>query len=190
MPVNVTGVKQLIAAMDAVDKNLNKEMQAEIKAVMIPIRDKAKSYMPSNDQVLSGWNKINVTAQQNYRAFPFYDQTIASNGVYYSKGSSKANKNGFSMINFIANRSASGAIFETAGRKQAGKQGESLNPNAGIHFNQSAQSLSPLKGSGMERGRAIYRAWYEDQGKVYGAVLDAITTVANKFNAGQLKKVA
>jgi hypothetical protein len=82
------------------------------------------------------------------------------------------------------------AILETAGRKQAGKQGESLNPNAGIHFNQSAQSLSPLKGSGMERGRAIYRAWYEDQGKVYGAVLDAITTVANKFNAGQLKKVA
>jgi len=192
MPVNVTGVKELIAAMDAVDKNLNKEMQTEIKAAMIPIRDKAKSYMPANDRVLSGWNKINVTAQQKYRAFPFYDQTVASNGIYYSKGSSRANKNGFSMINFIANRSASGAIFETAGRKHpdGDPASESLNPKAGIHFIQSAQNLSPLKGSGMERGRAIYRAWYEDQGKVYGAVLDAITTVANKFNAGQLKKVA
>jgi len=42
----------------------------------------------------------------------------------------------------------------------------------------------------MYRGRAIYRAWYEDQGKVYGAVIDAITKVANQFNAGQLKKVA
>jgi hypothetical protein len=190
MPVNVTGVKELIAAMDAVDKNLNKQMQAEIKAVMIRIRDKAKGYMPSNDQVLSGWNKINVTADQNYRAFPFYNQDIARNGIYYSKGSTRANKSGFSMMNFIANRSASGAIFETAGRKQAGKQGESLNPGAGIHFNQSAENLSQLKGSGMERGRAIYRAWYEDQGKVYGAVLEAITKTANAFNSGKLNKAA
>jgi len=190
MPVNVTGVKELIAAMDAVDTNLNKQMQAEIKAVMIPIRDKAKTYMPGNDEVLSGWNKVNVTEEQKYRAFPFYNQDIARNGIYYSKGTSKANKNGFSMINFIANKSASGAIFETAGRKQRGQRGESLNPNAGIQFNQAAENLSQLKGSGMYRGRAIYRAWYEDQGKVYGAVIDAITKVANKFNAGQLKKVA
>jgi len=95
MPVNVTGVKQLIAAMDAVDKNLNKQMQAEIKAVMIPIRDKARSYMPANEAVLSGWNKINVTTEQKYRAFPFYNQDVARNGIYYSKGSTKANKAGF-----------------------------------------------------------------------------------------------
>jgi hypothetical protein len=192
MPVNVTGVKELIAAMDAVDSNLNKQMQAEIKAVMIPIRDKAKDYMPRNAEVLSGWRKINVTADQKYRAFPFYDQDVARNGIYYSKGSSKRNKQGFSMINFIANKSASGAIFETAGRKNPGgdPKSESLNPNAGIHFIKSAQNLSQLKGDGMQRGRAIYRAWYEDQGKVYGAVLEAITKVANKFNAGQLKKVA
>ena len=48
MPINVTGVKELIKAMDAVDSNLNKEMQAEIKAAMIPVRDKAKGYLPSN----------------------------------------------------------------------------------------------------------------------------------------------
>ena len=74
MPVNVTGVKELIKAMDAVDSNLNKEMQAEIKAAMIPVRDKAKGYLPDNSEVLSGWAKINVTAEQKYRAFPFYDQ--------------------------------------------------------------------------------------------------------------------
>jgi len=192
MPVNVTGVKELIAAMDAVDSNLNKSMQAEIKAVMIPIRDKAKGYMPANSDVLSGWRKINVTAEQNYRAFPFYDQDIARNGIYYSKGASRKNKAGFSMINFIANKSASGAIFETAGRKNPGgdPKSESLNPDAGIHFIKSAQNLSPLKGNGMQRGRAIYAAWYEDQGKVYSAVLEAITKTANAFNSGNLKKVA
>jgi hypothetical protein len=203
MPVNVTGVKELIRAMDAVDKNLNKEMQAEIKMAMIPIRDKAKGYMPNNSQVLSGWNKINVTAEQKYRAFPFYDQDVARNGIYYSKGSTKTNRSGFSMMNYIANKSASGAIFETAGRKNpqgqpwGGKKirgshnfSNSINPNAGKQFIDSAQSLSPLKGSGMQQGRALYRAWYEDQGKVYKAVLNAITKTANAFNSGQLNKAA
>jgi hypothetical protein len=47
-----------------------------------------------------------------------------------------------------------------------------------------------MKGTGPNRGRAIYRAWNEDQGKVYAAVVTAIETVATKFNNGQLKRVA
>jgi len=190
MPVNVTGVKQLIAGMDAVDKNLNKEMQAEIKNAMIPIRDRARGYMPANEEVLSGWNKINVTAEQKYRAFPFYDQNVARNGIVYSAGQSRRNVAGFSLVNYVANKSASGSIFETAGRKQRSRQGESLNPNAGIQFNQAAENLSSMKGSGPQRGRAIFKAWYEDEGKVYAAVVKAIDIVATKFNNSQLKKVA
>ena len=190
MPVNVTGVRELVAAMNAVDKNLNKEMQAEIKNAMIPIRDRARGYMPANEEVLSGWNKINVTVEQKYRAFPFYDQNVARNGIVYSVGQSRRNASGFSLVNYVANKSASGSIFETAGRKQRGRQGESLNPNAGIQFNQAAENLSAMKGSGPQRGRAIFRAWYEDEGKVYAAVVKAIDTVATKFNNSQLKKVA
>lgn len=192
MPVNVTGVKELIKAMDAVDSNLNKEMQDKIKAVMIPVRDKARGYMPSNDEVLSGWQKINVTAEQKYRAFPFYDQDVAKNGVYYSKGQSRRNQSGFSVTNFVANKSASGAIFETAGRKnpKGSSNSKSLNPNAGIHFIESAENLSQLKGQGNQRGRAIYRAWFEESNKVYPAVVKAVDVVATKFNNGQLKKVA
>jgi len=192
MPVNVTGVKELQAAMRILDPNLNKEMNTEIKNAMIPIRDQARTYMPANEEVLSGWRKINVTAEQKYRAFPFYDQNVARNGIVYSTGQSKRNSNGFAFTNYVANKSASGAIFETAGRKNPGgdPKSESLNPKAGIHFIQSAQDRSPLKGSGMQRGRAIYRAWYEDEGKVYAAVITAIDTVATKFNNGQLKKVA
>ena len=190
MPVNVTGVKQLQAAMKVIDPNLNKEMNTEIRNAMIPIRDQARGYMPANEEVLSGWRKINVTAEQKYRAFPFYDQNIARNGIVYSTGQSKRNAAGFSYTNYVANKSASGAIFETAGRKQRGKQGESLNPDAGIQFNQAAESLSSMKGTGANRGRAIYRAWNEDQGNVYAAVVKAIETVATKFNNSQLKKVA
>lgn len=192
MPVNVTGVKELIKAMDAVDSNLNKEMQAEIKAAMIPVRDKAKGYLPSNSQVLSGWAKINVTAEQKYRAFPFYDENVAKNGVYYSKGSTRRNQAGFSLNNFVANKSASGAIFETAGRKnpRGSSNSKSLNPNAGINFIESAQNISQLKGEGNQRGRAIYRAWYEESNNIMPAVIKAIDKVAIKFNNGQIKKVA
>ena len=192
MPVNVTGVKELIKAMDLVDSNLNKEMQDEIKAVMIPVRDKAKGYMPANAEVLSGWRKINVTLEQKYRAFPFYDQDVAKNGIYYSKGSTRRNQSGFSVTNFVANKSASGAIFETAGRKnrRGASNSKSLNPNAGIQFIESAENISQLKGEGNQRGRAIYRAWFEESNKVYPAVVKAIDTVATKFNNGQIKKVA
>jgi hypothetical protein len=190
MPVNVTGVKELQAAMKVLDPNLNKEMQTNIKNAMIPIRDRAKGYMPANSEVLSGWGKVNVTAEQKYRAFPFYDQDVARNGIVYSAGQSRRNAAGFSLVNYVANKSASGSIFETAGRKQRGKQGESLNPNAGIQFNQAAETLSSMKGVGPQRGRAIFRAWYEDEGKVYAAVVKAIDTVATKFNNSQLKKVS
>jgi len=71
MPVNVTGVKELQAAMKILDPNLNKEMQTEIKNAMIPIRDQAKSYMPANNEVLSGWRKVNVTAEQKYPPIMF-----------------------------------------------------------------------------------------------------------------------
>ena len=192
MPVNVTGVKELIKAMDLVDSNLNKEMQNEIKAVMIPVRDKAKGYMPANAEVLSGWRKINVTAEQKYRAFPFYDQDVAKNGIYYSKGSTRRNQSGFSVTNFVANKSASGAIFETAGRRnpRGAANSKSLNLNAGIQFIESAENISQLKGDGKQRGRAIYRAWFEESNKVYPAMVKAISTVATKFNNGQIKKVA
>jgi hypothetical protein len=76
-----------------------------------------------------------------------------------------------------------------AASKEASK-GESLNPNAGIQFNQAAENLSSMKGVGPQRGRAIFRAWYEDEGKVYAAVVKAIDTVATKFNNSQLKKVS
>jgi len=193
MPVNVSGVKQLQKAMKAVEPNLNMQMSKDIKAVMLIVRDKARGYLPGQNEVLSGWAKGTASIGTiNYRAFPAYDYALAKSKVQYSAGQNKTNRSGFKAAFYVYNNSAPGAIFETAGRKHpdGDPASESLNPKAGIHFIQSAQNLSPLKGSGMERGRAIYRAWYEDQGKVYGAVLDAITTVANKFNAGQLKKVA
>jgi len=46
--------------------------------------------------------------------------------------------------------------------------------------------MGPLYGSGNEqRGRMIYRAWAEDQGKAQAAVIAAIFNTCNAFNQGR-----
>jgi hypothetical protein len=83
---------------------------------------------------------------------------------------------------YIYNASAAGAIYETAGRANvpSKKPYASNNPNAGKHF---VSRMGPLYGE-KERGRMIYRAGYESQGKIQDAVVKAISTNINAFNAG------
>ena len=190
MPVNVTGVKQLQKAMRAVDDDLFKEMSTGIKAVMLPIRDKARDYLPYQDEVLSGWGTATASvATANYRAFPAYNYQTAKTGIKYKAGSNKRNRNGFSVTNYVSNESAPGAIYETAGRKNpnGSSGGASLNPDASIQFIQALpEMMNNYRATGRKRdGRLIYRAWAEDSGKVYKKVVDAVEKTAKKFNAKQ-----
>jgi hypothetical protein len=192
MPVNVTGVKQLQKAMRAVDDDLFNEMSTGIKAVMLPIRDKAREYLPRQDEVLSGWGTATASiATANYRAFPAYNYQTAKTGIKYKAGSNKRNRNGFSVTNYVSNESAPGAIYETAGRKnpRGTTGGASLNPNASIQFIEALpEMMNNFRATGRKRdGRLIYRAWAEDSGKVYKKVVDAVEKTANKFNAKQAK---
>jgi hypothetical protein len=192
MPINVTGVKQLQKAMRAVDDDLFKEMSTGIKAVMLPIRDKARDYLPYQDEVLSGWGTATASvATANYRAFPAYNYQTAKSGIKYKAGSNKRNRNGFSVTNYVSNESAPGAIYETAGRKNpnGSSGGASLNPDASVQFIQALpEMMNNYRATGRKRdGRLIYRAWAEDSGKVYKKVVDAVEKTADKFNAKQAK---
>lgn len=197
MPIDVTGVKQLQTALRKFDDELLKAMGGDIKATMIPIRDKARGYLPlQNDpELLSGWAKATASVTTaNYRAFPPYDYLTAKTGIKYKAGSNKRNRGGWSVTNYVSNESAPGAIYETAGRKN--KYGRtdtaSLNPNASVQF---LEALPPLvdarvvgaigRPSRKQTGRLIYRAWQEDNGKVYAKVLKAIENTCNAFNSKQ-----
>ena len=57
MPVVVNGVKQLQKAMREVEPELNKQMSKDIKTAMLIVRDKARGYLPQQNEVLSGWGK-------------------------------------------------------------------------------------------------------------------------------------
>jgi len=153
----------------------------------------------------------------------FYDQAVASRGVTFSASPTKANKSGFRSLATIFNKSAAGAIYETAGRKnpqglppaqrvtgwtggafgkgqlgkvwESGKQvNKSANPNAGKQFIgalpplvDSQQSNSPGRRTRKTKGRLMFRAWAEDQGKTTAAVVKAIQnanmSVVKKSNA-------
>lgn len=204
MSVTLDGVKETLRAIRKIDPELLKEMNKEIKGVMIPIRDKARGYAPSPiPGNLYNWNEgtkgRKITARNSafrtfntegrLRMFPLYDAASATKGVYYTAAPSRRNKNGWSSQYIIANASASGSIYETAGRKNPGgdSKSRSNNPGAGAHF---ISRMGPLYGEGNSRGRMIFRAWAEDQGKAQAAVVRAIENTIAAFNQGRYGKAA
>jgi len=205
MSVELKGVKETLRAIRKIDPELLKEMNKEIKGVMTPMRDKARSYAPTAapgglynwDEGTSG-KKITArnsafrtfNATGTLRRFPLYDAEAARKGIFYSQAPSKRNKNGFQALYFIGNKSASGSIYETAGRANPGgsSRSQSNNPEAGANF---VSRMGPLYGDTRERrGRMIFRAWAEDGGKAQAAVIRAITNTVNAFNQGRYDKAA
>jgi len=204
MSVNLDGVKETIRALRKIDPELLKEMNKEIKGIMIPIRDKAREYAPTAAPGgLYNWDEGGYTkkitarnsafrtfnSEGRLRRFPLYQAETVRKGIYYSQAPSKRNKNGWSSQYIVANASASGAIYETAGRKNPGgsSKSRSNNPQAGANF---ISRMGPLYGDGPSRGRMIFRAWYEDQGKAKAAVVRAIENTIAAFNQGRYDKAA
>ena len=205
MPVRISGVRETVRALRKVDPELLKEMNSEIRAVMVPLRDKARGYAPSpQPDNLYAWAEGSsggkITARNSsfrafntegrLRLFPLYDHAQAVKGIYYSQAPSKKNRNGWQALYYVANKSAAGSIYETAGRKNPGgdSNSKSNNPGAGAHF---INRMGPLYGDKQaERGRMIFRAWKEDRGKAQDAVVMALNKTIAAFNQGRYGKAA
>ena len=165
MAVRLDGADKLRKALKQFEPDLAKKTTKEMAAALKPITNKARGFMPSNGQMLSGWTSASSSTETtNYREFPKYDQTEAKRGVKYSTAPSRPNKRGFVSLARIINSSAGGAIYETSGRKNASGQpsqastrgkfsdyidtsnkvNKSLNPNAGKQFIARANALGSL----------------------------------------------
>lgn len=202
MATQLKGASELRTALRKFEPDLAKELQDEVADLLKPIVKKARGFIPS-DFTPSHWRGDTKTGK-----WPIYNATLMRRGIGYKTTPSKPNRRGFSYAASIANKTASGAIFETAGRKNPGGMqkapkgtprtnknfSHSNNPLAGSQFISALDNASPLKqgnvrGQGSGRrgrymvGRLIYRAWAEDGGKTYAAVTKAIETAANKFRA-------
>lgn len=212
MPVELDNAVALNKALKQYAPELAKETQKEIAGHLRKVVNQARGFVPS-DSPLSGWG--NAVGVWEYRAF---DAGIIKRGLGYSTTPTKPNKRGFRSLATIFNKSASGAIYETAGRKnpqglppaqrvkkyrngkfitewQSDKTvNKSANPNAGRQFISalpplvdSQQSNSAGRRTRKTKGRLLFRAWANDQGKTTAAVVKAIQAsnekVVKKANA-------
>ena len=118
MPTELKGAVQLRLALKNYAPDLSKQTQTEMAAALKTVTSVAKGYVPNDGQVLSGWTKT-LSGAENfvYRPFPKFNSMQAKAGITYSTTPSKPNKNGFVALARIINKSAAGAIYETAGRK-------------------------------------------------------------------------
>jgi hypothetical protein len=201
--VEVKGARELRKSLRKYQPDLAKELNKEMASYLSPVARQARSYLPLSAP-LSNWGKETSSADTiNYRAFPKYNALKARRGIGYTTSPSKPNRKGFSYLAQIFNSEASGAIYETAGRKNPNGQpwvggnkntskkfSHSLNPNAGYQFIHSMPELYNVpqkanqsgKPSRKMTGRAIFRAWAETNGQVTPKVIKAMENAKIKFN--------
>ena len=176
MPVEVKGVIELRKALRQFSPDLGKQLTKEMGSALKPIVRRSRSFLPSNDQVISNWVG---SAGRTEGKFPQYDAQIAKRGVTYKSSPSRANRRGFKSLARIFNKTAVGAIYETAGRKT---------PNSIFVQNLDAKYPAQFKGKDKMRGRVIYRAWDENQGKAQDAVIRAIDNAKALFESRGVRR--
>ncbi len=205
MPAELQGAVALRKALNQYAPELAKETQKEVAGHLRKVVNRARGFVPA-DSPLSGW--ANPVGEWEYRA---YNSGVIRKGLGYSTAPTRPNKRGFRSLATIFNKSAAGAIYETAGRKspqgqppakrtvayrnggfvpawESGKTiNRSANPNAGRQFINalpplvdSQQSNSAGRRTRKTKGRLLFRAWAEDQGRTTAAVVKAIQSSNQK----------
>jgi hypothetical protein len=170
MPASVKGAVELRKALRKFTPDLAKETSQKIGGALKPITKTAKGYIPDDGSVLSGW----LPRENSNGTFPTYSARLVKSGIGYKSTPSKPNRRGFRSLARVFNKTAAGAIYETMGRKT---------PDSRFVRNQNGKYGSKLKGDGKMEGRALYRAYEENQGKARESVLAAIKTAGDKLNS-------
>jgi hypothetical protein len=193
MPTEVVGAVALKKALNKYAPDLAKELTKELGAVLKPIVNEARSFVPIASP-MSGWSEVSSPRGR----FPKYNAMEIRKGIIYKTTPSKPNRAGFVNNIRIQNKSMIGAIYETAGRKNGQGQdwvgpkaggaskgvSRSNNPYAGNQFiSNLGQLYGPArKGDHRMMGRLIFRAWANTQGRANASVFKAIENTTTKFN--------
>ena len=192
MPTEVKGVIELRKALNKFAPDLAKELTKEITTSLKLIQRSARGFVPSQAPAgLFNWDKVAVREPKAFntsgraRPFPRYDAATIKKGIVYRTGYGKPNSKGFRSLFRVKNSSAVGAIYEKAGRlNNDGDQKTKRTPTdarGAVFVQQGALYGSRKMGQDM-RGRVLYRAWEQDQGKQLVAIFKAIDTARDKLN--------
>jgi len=197
--VELRGNTDLRKALRNFTPDLDKTLRKELGAALRPVVKQARGFVPGNSDIMRGWQARSFSEAR----FPFYDSSIIKSGITYSTGVGKPNKNGFTSMARIMNKSAVGAIYEIAGRigpqpwvgpKAGGSSHKVSRSNWKGAGQQFINNLGPLTSSLKGQGRLIYKAWAANRGLAEGAAMRAIDSATKQFNItadkGPLSKAA
>lgn len=191
--IEIREAAELLRALQKFEPDLKKAYNKRIGAALRPIVNEAKGYVPA--QPMRGWMGRSFSEAQ----FPTWNYSSARGGIGYSVGESKPNSQGWSSLIRISNKTASGAIAETAGRKNpqgqqwvgrneqvdSHKVSHSNNPQAGAQF---IKNLGELYGDPkIGYGRYIYRAYKNNEGAALKAIIEAIEDSRKEFETRMQK---
>lgn len=191
MPVEVKGVVEARKILRKLSPDVLKQYNAEIATPLKDITKEARSMTPNSFENLSNFaypgydRKSNV---QGRRPFPSFVPTVVRRGLTYSLAKSRANRTGWVSLVSMLNKSAAGAIVETAGRKNAygSAQSRSNNPNAGSKFiaamNLDIGTLKQTGTTAKTQGRLMGAALVDNKGKAQTTVLKVLERVAKTAN--------
>jgi len=169
MPASVKGAVELRKALRKFTPDLAKDTQKNIRTALMPITRSAKGYVPDRGSVLSGW----LPRQMSEATFPAFNPSTVKSGIGYKTSPSKANSKGFRSLARVFNKSRAGAIYERMGK---------ITPDSRLVINQDNKYRAQMKGKQQLKGRLLFRAYDENNGKARDAVLKSIAAAARKLN--------
>jgi hypothetical protein len=147
MPAEVVGVEDVLKGLSFFDDDMYNRIKTVLGPLMRDVESSAKSDVPGNGEMLSGWSQPISSPDINYRPFPKYEAAMVKGGIGYKEGQNRKFKNGFQVENYVYNISAAGRIYETAGR---------LNPQGRAPFTSIHQGggVVAFKQSGSSRSKS------------------------------------
>jgi hypothetical protein len=212
MPTEVKGGIALRKALKKFTPDLAKETQKEIALLLKPVTSKARGFIPSTaplsgwgkegnwgsrgfstSAAKSGIGYKTTPSKPNRNGFTALARIVNASaaGVIY-EWAGRVNPQGRPQAKTKeVSIPGMNSVYTTSTGKNFGK---SNNPNAGKQFVDAIEATGTMKNaykretgqagraSRKMKGRAIFRAWAEDQGKTNAAVIKAIETSRDKFN--------
>ena len=192
MPTEVKGVVEARKILRKLAPETLKAYNAQIAAPLKEMVADARNDLPSSFQRLRNFSYpgyLRKSRSSRKRAFPSYEPNVVRRGLTYSLAKSKKNDSGWSSLVSLLNKSAAGAIIETAGRKNPYGDPDSQSNNVGagrdfiIAVNNQAGVLKQTGKTRKTSGRLLGRTLVEDQGKAKATILKVLEQVAANANA-------
>ena len=168
--VVLNGYNDFKKKLKAADADMRKAMDKEIKSFITPVSSLAKSYVPS--VAMRNWKS---GGQGVWSSRLGWDQSEVLKGIVVRQGGSRSKGSATSAAWRIQNKSAAGAVYELAGKK------DTSHSIAGTSF------INNITGRGGRPSRLIWRAWDAKGGEK--SITSAIVKTINKFENDLQRKL-